>query len=219
METKNDIIFSISTKCENEKHCQIPINCVESIRKFYPESDIYIVDSNSPIKSHISILEKMGCQISELNNLNYEAGAMWDTFTKIDKKKYIFLQDSTLLLGNIDEFIAKDMAVFGNIISNWDGCGQHHINWIKENILKSDYRLEDLKNGFKLVQYNCFIVSKEILIKFKNKNLDKIQPINKVGSCGMERILGIALTLEGYPIHNEIKVPNNLFLKKLTYRQ
>lgn len=217
--TENNFIFSISTACQNEDHCEIPINCVKSIRNFYPNSEIYIVDSNSSEKSHIPILKKMGCIISDLNNLNYEAGAMWDTFDKIKRDKYIFLQDSILLLGNIDEFINKDVAIFGNMYSNWYGCSQVHIDWIVSNILNSDYRLENLTNGFNLVQYNSFIISQEILNKFKNKNLHKILPINKIGSCGMERILGIALTLEGYPIHQEMQVHRHLLQKTLIYRQ
>jgi hypothetical protein len=219
VETNNDFVFSISTRCENDSHTQIPINCVRSIRNHYPNSDIFIVDSNSPVKTHINDLKEMGCIISELENLNYESGAMWETYNKIKKDKYIFLQDSILLLGNIDEFIKKDVAIFGNLISNWEGCGQEHIEWIHQNILNSDYRLENLSNGFNLVQYNSFIVSRNILNKFKDKNLDKILPLNKIGSCGMERILGIALSLEGYPINEEIQVHRNLIQKTLTYRQ
>lgn len=215
----NNFIFSVSTRCENESHCEIPINCVLSIRKFYPDSEIYIVDSDSPILSHISTLKDMGCQISDLKNINYESGAMWDTFKNKEKDKYIFLQDSISLLGNIDDFISKDVSVFGNIYSEWYGCGIEHIEWIKNNITNSDYRLEDIVNGFNIVQYNSFIVSKEILKKFKNKKLDKIQPTNKIGSCGMERILGIALTLEGYHINHEIQISSHLVNKKLTYRQ
>ena len=217
--SNNNFIFSICTRCENETHIQIPINCVTSIRKFYPDSEIYIVDSNSPIKSHIPILKEMGCMISDLENTNYESGAMWDTYNKIEKDKYILLQDSHILLGNIDEFINKDVSILGEVIYNWDGCSQENIDWIVSNILNSDYRLENLTDGFKLVQYNSFIVSRDILSKFKNKNLDKILPINKIGSCGMERILGIALTLEGHPIHQGMQVSRNLIEKILMNRQ
>jgi len=217
MKTNKDFIFSISTRCETDAHTQLSINCVKNIRNFYPDSEIFIVDSNSPIKNHIEPLKEMGCVISDLENINYESGAMWDTYNKFEKDSYIFLQDSILLLNNIDEYIKKDVSIFGRIYSNWAGCGQEHIDWINQNLLNSNYSIPE--QGFNLVEWNSFIVSREILNKFKQKNLDKIKPTNKVGSCGMERILGIALNSEGYIINDEIRIPENFYQKTHIYRQ
>jgi hypothetical protein len=214
---QKSFVFSISTRCEDENHCQIPINCVKSIRTFYPDADIFVVDSNSPIKNHIEPLKEMGCLISDLKNINYESGAMWDTYNKIEKDSYVFLQDSILLLGNIDDYINEELSIFGRIYPNWIYCGQHHIDWVNENMLKTDY--PPIKEDFNIVEWNSFIVSRKILNKFKDKNLDKILPTNKIGSCGMERILGIALNFEGYTISEDIRIPENLYKKTFTYRQ
>jgi hypothetical protein len=211
------LIFSISTRCENELHTQLPINCVKSILNFYPDAEIVIVDSCSPNKTHIPVLKDLGCIISDLDNVNYEAGAMWDTFSKFDRDYYIFLQDSMVLLGNIDEFINNEVTSVGNLIPNWEGCEPFHIEWVRDNINKSEYYF--LETGFNILQYNSMIVSKNILNKFKSKNLDKILPINKIGSCGMERIFGISLQLEGYPINENSLLPKHLIQKTWTHRQ
>ena len=217
MEINKTFIFSITTRCEEDIHTQLPINCVKSIREFYPDSEIVIVDSNSPNRNHIPILIEMGCIISDFNNINYEAGSIWDTFNKFNRDIYIFLQDSMVLLGNIDEFINKELTVIGGIIPNWEGCNMTHVDWVRNNIVKSDYSF--LENGFNILQYNSMIVSREILDKFKSKNLDKILPINKTGSCGMERIFGIALLLDGHTINENIKLPENLIQKTWINRQ
>jgi hypothetical protein len=206
-----NIIFSISTRCENESHTSLALNCVKSIKKYYPDSEIVVVDSNSPDKSHIDKLKEYDCIISDLKNVNYEAGAIWDTYNKFNKKTYVFLQDSMVLLGNIDEFLVKDYVVLGNIYSNWFGCDDRTIKWIKENVSKTKY--QTAPENFNMVQYNSMIISRDILDKFKSKNLDKILPIDKVGSSGMERIFGIALTLEGHPISKETQLPQNLINK------
>jgi hypothetical protein len=210
-------IFSISTRCETETHCTLPIDCVKNIQTHYPDCEIVIVDSNSPSNSHLNTLNNMGCTISDLINVNYEAGAIWDTFSKYDRDYYIFLQDSMLLLGNIDFCFEKEVTMVGDIHHSWSGCENQHIDWIKENISLSNYGLFD--ENFYILQYNSMIVSKNLMLKFKSNNLDKILPINKIGSCGTERTFGIALSYEGFPADASIQLPQHLIKKTWMNRQ
>lgn len=210
-------IFSICTRCENDSQTKLPIDCVKHIKFFYPHADIAVVDSDSPVQSHISKLKEMGCFISDIKNNNYEAGAIWDTYSKYDRDAYVFLQDSMLLLGTIDKYLYNDITVIGDMSHNWSYCNEHHINWARENITKSNYTF--MEEGFRLVQYNSMIISKKLMSKFKSKNLDKVLPNSKIGSCSMERIFGIALTLEGYEINEKIHLPKYLIQKLSVQRQ
>ena len=217
MITINDVVFSISTRCETKSHCQLPIACVLSIKNIYPDSKIVIVDSNSPEKSHIPELINLGCEISDLENINYETGAMWDTFEKVKKQRYVFLQDSMLLLGNIDPFLQKEFTSLGDIHYNWYGAGDRHIDWVRNNIKLSDYLF--METGFSILQYNSMIISDSLLEKMKLKKLNKVLPVNKVGSCGMERLLGMVLSQEGFPISDSNQLPQTLIKKICMDRQ
>jgi hypothetical protein len=209
-------IFGISTRCENEEQSNLPITCVKSIREFYPDADIFIVDSDSPVNYHIEPLLELGCIISNKKNHNYEAGMIWETYLKFNRDVYIFMQDSMILKGNIDEYFTKDVTVIGEIYAGSYGNGEPVQNWIVENIEKTEY---DLIDNYNMVQYNSMIIQKNVMDKLKTKKLDTALPTNKYGSCGMERLFGIALTHEGYHISESIQLRQNLIHKSWINRQ
>ena len=213
------IIFSICSRCENANHVAALYKCVDSIRKFYSEVDIAIVDSNSPSRDHLTELQSKNCFISELRNTNYEAGAIWDTFKLHDKEIYVFMQDSMELLSNIDDFLNSDIVILGGIYRDWEAAGvvSEFSDWSRQNIINSEYN--HLDGGFTIVQFNSMIISKSLLQKLKDKKLDLVLPTNKVSSCSMERILGIALAQEGYPDLAKYQLPQNLIYKQWMNRQ
>ena len=213
------IVFSICSRCETIDHINSLYNCVNSIRKFYNDADIVIVDSNSPNKNHLDTLRNDNCFISDICNTNYEAGAIWDTFKNYNKNTYIFLQDSMILLENIDEYLNSDITILGGIYRNWESAGidSEFANWSRQNMTYSDYK--HLDSGFTIVQYNSMIISKSLLQKLKDNKLDLVLPTNKIGSCATERTFGIALAQEGYTDLAKCQLPQNLIYKQWLNRQ
>jgi hypothetical protein len=212
-----DVVFSICTRSETKEHSKLPIECVKSIKAIYPEAEIFIVDSNSLYREHFSKLIELGCTISDLENLNYEAGAIWETFRKVDKSKYVFMQDSMVLLENIDEYLEKKFVTFGGIHANWILTTDQIYNWGKEKIQLSDYSFMD--DGFNILQYSSMIISRDLLSKMKAKNFDKVLPTNKIGSYAMERLFGIVLKQEGIEISCENELPHTRIKKIWMDRQ
>jgi hypothetical protein len=213
------IIFSICSRCENIEHVNALYRCVNSIRKFYTDAEIVIVDSNSPSREHLIDLQTNNCFISELRNINYEAGAIWDTFKSYDKEIYVFLQDSMELLENIDDYLHSEIVVLGGIYRDWESAGviSEFSDWSRQNIINSDYI--HLDSGFTIVQFNSMIINKQLLQKLKDKKLDLVLPTNKVSSCSMERVFGIALAQEGYEDLAKHQLPQNLIHKQWMNRQ
>jgi hypothetical protein len=193
--TNKEILFSIVSKCTEEIHQKSIISSVRSIRKYYPKAEIVVVDSDSQLKSHFRILKLYGCTIEDIGNTNYEFGAMWYVYEKYPRECYFFLQDSMILKTPIDQYLDQEICVI-NFFDGWENSKEEHKNWAKEVLKDTDYSY--VEEDFKMVQYQSFIIKRYILDKLKDKKLNLIKPIIKNHSEAMERIIGIALTEDGY---------------------
>lgn len=74
-------------------------SCIDSIKKFYPESDIVIIDSGSSDKSYFERISGSQIKIEDINNKNYDSGAYWYAYKKYKKfyDFFYFIHDSTIL--------------------------------------------------------------------------------------------------------------------------
>lgn len=72
-------------------------SCVNSIRYFHPDSEIMIVDSNSPDRSYFELSKMEKISIIDCKNKNYDTGAYWIAFNNSSYDYYYFLQDSIVL--------------------------------------------------------------------------------------------------------------------------
>ena len=75
-------------------------NCINSIQKFHPNSNIVVIDSGSSDKSYFSFLKEKNVTIEDVNNRNYDTGAYWYAFKKYKNKYslFYFIHDSVNLL-------------------------------------------------------------------------------------------------------------------------
>ena len=85
------------------------ISSVEKIKKFHPNSQIIIVDANSPNKDYIDLVKAMDNSIiiEDIKNNNYEPGGIVYAFKKYKNffDSFFFLQDSVLINNKIDEIL------------------------------------------------------------------------------------------------------------------
>lgn len=86
-------------------------NCVDSIKKFYHNPNIVVIDSDSPDKKYFEVLKKKKITVVNAKNKNYDTGAYWYAFKKYKNVKFFyFLQDSIVLKKNLSEYEKKDLT-------------------------------------------------------------------------------------------------------------
>ena len=210
------MIFSIVCKCISQVNKEDIINSVRSIRRYHPEDLIIVVDSGSPDKSYFdSIREVNNLIIEDINNLSYETGAMWFVYEKYHSDVYVFMQDSMTINRSLNEFKDSNIKVI-NVYNAWMGANSGDKDFAKREMEKTQYTYRE--DNFKMVQFNSLLVKRNVLDKLKNKGFNNIVPLDKHGSCAMERVLGIGLTDEGY-LNNDYLFPPNTFTKIWRHRR
>jgi len=180
--------------CKYNKENDTIFKCVDSIKRFYPNEKIVVVDSCSDDKSYFSQLNVF--DIIE-GNSNYEIGAYLKAYEKYDSEEiYYNIHDSLILNNTIPkEYINRGLVTIQWFDNVWDDYEQQ--NWAKQifNIHKLQYN-----ENF----YGCFgtmfICVNSIFKKLLECGVSNFRPTNKKQSCGMERVLGILFTNLGYDL-------------------
>lgn len=198
--------FGITCRCENNTNLNDIRKCVDSITKFYPNSKIVIVDSNSPNKEYMNLFNNNNNVIIEdIANKNYEAGAIWYVYDNHIDDKYIFLQDSMVLETTLDEYLDKDFTAI-NYYEGWKDGKPPEKEFARKSMESTPYIY--MEDNFKMVQFNSFLVSRKIMSILKENKVDNIKPFDKNGSKAMERIWGMIFTQEGLTTNPTFK--NNI---------
>jgi hypothetical protein len=187
------MIFSIVSKCESDIHKTDLFCCIDSIQKFHPNDKIVVVDSCSSDKSHFSDLEMKNVIVCDISNVNYESGGMWHVYKNFYDEKYVFLQDSMYLTDSLEKYKNLDFKPI-NFCDDWAHTTYLHKEWVKEKLSTTKYRY--LNSGFKMIQFNSFLISRNVLDILHLNGVSNILPTNKTQSEAMERLLGIVLTHE-----------------------
>lgn len=180
--------------------------CVESILSAYPGANIVIVDSCSDNRNYMKeYKDRANIKIEDIQNKNYEYGAIVHSFKKYkDKyKTFIFMQDSMLLKDKINELddLGNDYLAFKDEKSGW-WCDVWAYDYFYE--MHKDFP-QLPKNDFQIVIWNTFAINTSTFDGVINSDLFyKIQPpINKMGSEYMERVWSIlfSYTDVGYKVN------------------
>jgi hypothetical protein len=187
------MIFSIVSKCESDIHKTDLFCCIDSIQKFHPNDKIVVVDSCSSDKSHFSDLEMKNVIVCDISNKNYEAGGMWYVYENFHDEKYVFLQDSMYLTDSIEKYEILDFKPI-NFCNDWEHTKPVHRIWVREKLKTTKYKYLD--DGFKMIQFNSFLISRNVLDILHQNGISNILPTNKSESEAMERLLGIVFTHE-----------------------
>lgn len=198
----SDIVCGITTRCVDLKTKIDIVSLVRMLNIFHPEMSIYIVDSDSPDKSYFEYCEELDCTILDIANKNYESGTIWHIYNNYEAEKYLFLQDSMVVKNSLEPYFNQDLALISynpkkkQSVRNWYGASPEVREWVAKAMEQTDYEL--MKNNFEIVFSCSFLISRKILDAFHSKNLHIPLATDKTGSCGTERILGMALYQEGY---------------------
>ena len=166
---------------------------IESIQKYHPNDKIVVVDSCSTDKSHFSDLEMKNITVCDISNKNYESGGMWHVYKNFYDEKYVFLQDSMHLLDSIEKYKSLDFKPI-NFCNGWESATSEEKGWVKEKLKSTKY--EYLDDGFKMIQFNSFMISRSVLDILNQNGISNILPTKKSESQAMERLLGIVFTHE-----------------------
>ena len=170
--------------------------CVYEIKRWHPKAEVVVVDSASPDRSYMSKLRELGITVADAENTNYEVGALWHAFENYPRDRYFLCQDSAFVQAEIESVLDRHPISGMMYWRGWEGCQPEHIAAGRELCALTDYSYLD--DGFSMV-FGCMLFARrEILERFRAKNLHRALPTDKVGSCAMERVLGIALAHEGF---------------------
>jgi hypothetical protein len=184
------ILFTICTKCDDlaDNH-PIILENVKAIDRYHPGSSVTIIDSCSKNKKYMSdimsVAQNIKLEIEDICNKNYEYGAFLYSYTK-NKHLYdlfIFIQDSLILTGSLDQQINK--------IKDDTVCilGAHHYNGCDGCDSIMDTSKINYPTHLSLTLWNSFIINKVTFQKVVECPLflEIKEPINKNGSRGWER--------------------------------
>ena len=101
--------------CRFDPDFPIIFEAVERIRKFHPQDDILVVDSDSSDVGYADVLKNNGVKVALIKNKNYDSGAYWWAYKHFCSEYdfFFFLHDSLLLKKNIEQFAKKGFFSVG----------------------------------------------------------------------------------------------------------
>lgn len=184
--------------CKYHPLCRIE-ETVKSIRELHPTTKILVVDSASDDKTYVDKLQKYDIIFADIDNTNYESGALWYTVDKYNEDWYVLLQDSVVLKKNLDVLIQSNELFYCFINFFEDSMSNHmrtessaFINRINE--MMGDFiKLPTDSNTFYSGVFGPNIIIKRKMIDMMlEKNLDKaLRPTNKYDHQLSERVYGL----------------------------
>jgi len=204
MKTLHDT--SIVICCHNVDY--FIFKCLDSLKTHSPESEIIIVDSNSPKKDYFYIAKsKYDAKIIE-GNSNYELGAWRLASNTYERDSYLFLQDSVIQKKQIPQEILQSEFLAIEALPSWEGCNNINIEGTKSALAKDKIQINP---DFHMICGSMMLI-KNTLWKQLNERIPNFVPKNKIDSCNSERILGIVMTDLGFN-------PGNHMLQKGSWHQ
>lgn len=200
---KTSYTFVILAHVRNEKDNELWKRCYNSIREFYPNTSIVIIDDNSALPVSNDLLHNTVVIRSEFPG----AGELLPYYYFLKYKwssRIIFLHDSMLLKRAFTQIELDHLIKF-----HWffDLCWDNNetINWLLSH-LKESNDLIDYNLNHKDLWYGCYGVASIIDLKVlkhlerKYKFTSTLKDVIKVRDVrsALERVFAILLFKEGY---------------------
>ena len=183
--------------CKYDPRYPMIQKAVASAKKWMPHERILVVDSNSEDRSYVDEVFELGAESYQAGNENYETGAWWFAYENYPGEWfYYFVHDSCEFLHSMHWVKDYEVSTFMSL-PGWSHAGQVHVDWGQKHIINSDYAF--MVEGFSLCFGSMMFIQRSLLNKLHDKGFHKILPSDKIGSCSMERLWGIALAQEGFP--------------------
>ncbi len=191
-------LWVIPTKIDSDNFYKLLKECVESIRTHYPEgADILLVDSDSADKSYMDDPYFEGVTIANIQNKNYEMGALVYALKNYDADYYSLMQDSCRITQRVDYVFERPVTIAGGP-KDWEACDGGGRDWGLRELEKTCYK-DKILERFQMAIWQVVIAKHEILYKMMITNgLEHMLATNKHQDQAWERMLGMILTIEGY---------------------
>lgn len=198
---EESLVFVILTRVENESQNYLWRRCYESVRRFYPDTLIVIIDNNSVFPISNENLTNTAIVHSE-----YEAGELMPYYYFVKYKwadKMVFLHDSMLLKRQFTKDELRAPIKF-----HW----KFDVHWFDDDQMINQF-LSQLQHGDELIEFNllkqwhgCFGVAStialDLLEEIESKYAFTASLVNAIRSrsqrMALERILGILMFKEKY---------------------
>jgi hypothetical protein len=189
--------FIILRHVNNELTNKYWIKCVNSIRQYYPENNILIIDDNS---NYEYITEETLYKTTIINSEYPKRGELLPYYYYLHNKLFdiaVIIHDSVIVNKYIDMSVEKYRLLW-EFEHYWDQIEDETImiNIFNDLELNNFYKNKDLWKG-------CFgsmsIISHDYLTYINNKyNISKLLDyvLNRYNRCSFERVIGCLLQKE-----------------------
>lgn len=176
--------------------------CVSSIKKYFPNHKICVVDSKS---TTLEYCKYFGNDILFLNqqNENFCDGALWKAYEIFQKEKFFYLiHDSMIIKKNFDFVEQYDfhcISTFPNNSwsSNFNGGISAQKEYVKNSLENTKFKYLDQNDDWCSIFGISFFVSRVLLDELKKMGLNKCLPKNKMQMEASERLWGMCLSQIG----------------------
>ncbi len=170
------------------------LNSLKEIKTHSPESEIIVVDSNSPKKDYLNIAESTyGAKIIE-GNSNYELGAWRLAANTYERDSYLFLQDSVIQKKSIPTELLQCPFLAFEALPQWFGASQENIEGTMSVVEEAGI---EIRPNFHMICGSMMLIKNSMWRQLDECILNFV-PQNKTDSCNSERVLGIAMTHLGF---------------------
>lgn len=156
--------------CYFDANRPVVFDCVKSIKKHQPTSDIIVVDSGSKDKSYFCVLKSQGVRIEDISNPNFDTGAYWYAYKNfLEYDFFYFLHDSTVLKKNIEHLMKQSVTSIGYFLSH-GGLGAVYI---QEKLSSVVFKYLRFKFGLSKLRHDAVGFDSEISRSWAIQELSK----------------------------------------------
>ena len=160
--------------CKYSKDVPILFNCLQSIRKYHPNDDIFVVDSASEDKSYFERAEtEFNATVLDVTNKNYLTGAIWHVYNNHKRDFYYCIHDSIELLESLESLQDKKLSPL-MYHKHWQWpkdpvTGKRSYKWSQGQVKnRTKLNFEKVKKGsFYILQGAILCCSSQVLKELK----------------------------------------------------
>lgn len=170
------------------------LESLSSINLYNPNSEIIIVDSNSPKKEYLDVAKSFyKAKIIEQNS-NYELGAWRLATNTFERESYLFLQDSMIQINSLTPDMLNSQFLVVEGIRHWAGASESVIRIVTDIASQAGIQIDKDFYGI----CGSMMLIKNTLWRELDKCIINFLPTNKAESEACERILGVMMTHLGF---------------------
>jgi hypothetical protein len=203
------MIFTIPCKFDPAR--PVVFDCVRSIREFYPDVKVVVVDSASDDKSYLAKLrDEFGCVTLDVDNRHYAVNGYFLAYQEFpDEDFYACIHDSLMIRGNLDGLLEHPFTAVRHFdqppnLWGWDADGVCLSEWGARELRRIGIGCPGQFTGIMGPMWFC---QPHVMRELEQAGFFTILPEDKFELCGFERVAGIVFKSLGYEPSRSIQGP------------